>query len=437
MLPIILLVITYLVAAMIYLGLYWTFTGQNNHTYIVWYVVAVLETLIATSVSMVWRNLSFVGTHLVERMSLLTLIIFGEGAIAIAKACQYVVESHGALELVGSVPAEIVCAVLNLFFLYMIYFDWIHEELFGTIRQQIWAFLHFPLHVALVLVAEGQSQAITWNAGVRRANELVNQTETWTAILFPDNSSANSPTDPELWKTAAHDLNSTATYLLSRQLDVSSSSLSSLQGLGYFLQSNNSAIPAIASGSTDPTSAGNALWWLTGVLYNTVFKIAGFYSPETSSEIATAVDYVSEPIDFSVDKDYEAEAFSNIEKSYTVFRLTYIYFTLSLGLFVLLTCVLATLNRGSKSAVFWVRLLVTGILGLGLALLSVIAADDAVLREFVESAWVLPTGTIVLFGVVCLMAVKMPGKGRKGNGKGRERDGEKSVGPRRRGVEAE
>ena len=95
MLPIILLVITYLVAAMIYLGLYWTFDGPNNHTYIVWYVVAVLETLIATSVSMVWRNLSFVGTHLVERMSLLTLIIFGEGAIAIAKACQYVVESHG------------------------------------------------------------------------------------------------------------------------------------------------------------------------------------------------------------------------------------------------------------------------------------------------------------------------------------------------------
>ena len=67
---------------MVYLGLFWTFhlnSDGENHTYIVWYVIALLETLLATSVSVVWRNLSFQGTHLVERMSLLTLIIFGEG----------------------------------------------------------------------------------------------------------------------------------------------------------------------------------------------------------------------------------------------------------------------------------------------------------------------------------------------------------------------
>lgn len=77
-----LLVGTYFIAAMVYLGLYWTFhlnADGENHTYIVWYVVAILETILATMVSVVWRNISFQGTHLVERMSLLTLIIFGEG----------------------------------------------------------------------------------------------------------------------------------------------------------------------------------------------------------------------------------------------------------------------------------------------------------------------------------------------------------------------
>jgi hypothetical protein len=31
------------------------------------------------------------------------------------------------------------------------------EDHFGTIRQQIWAFVHFPLHLALVLAVEGTS----------------------------------------------------------------------------------------------------------------------------------------------------------------------------------------------------------------------------------------------------------------------------------------
>lgn len=62
---------TYFVASMIYLGLYWTFkldAKGENHTYLTWYVVAVVETIIATTISCVWRNVSFKGTHLVQRM---------------------------------------------------------------------------------------------------------------------------------------------------------------------------------------------------------------------------------------------------------------------------------------------------------------------------------------------------------------------------------
>ena len=48
--------------------------GHSN-AYIAWYVVAVVETIINIAVSSKWKVVSFKGTHLVQRMSLLTLII--------------------------------------------------------------------------------------------------------------------------------------------------------------------------------------------------------------------------------------------------------------------------------------------------------------------------------------------------------------------------
>jgi hypothetical protein len=40
----------------------------------------------------------------------------------------------------------------------MLYFDNQPHGHYGTIRQQIWAFLHFPLHLAIVGVVEGAQQ---------------------------------------------------------------------------------------------------------------------------------------------------------------------------------------------------------------------------------------------------------------------------------------
>jgi hypothetical protein len=45
----------------------------------------------------------------------------------------------------------------------VLYFDQIEHDRFGTIRQQIWALLHYPLHVAILLTAEGSTLLIIWN----------------------------------------------------------------------------------------------------------------------------------------------------------------------------------------------------------------------------------------------------------------------------------
>jgi hypothetical protein len=49
---------------------------------------------------------------------------------------------------------------------YQLYFDNVQMEHFGTIRQQIWAFLHFPFHMALVLLMEGINQFVIWRHAV-------------------------------------------------------------------------------------------------------------------------------------------------------------------------------------------------------------------------------------------------------------------------------
>lgn len=154
---------TEFVAAFIYLGLAFTFHPGSTNSYIAWYIVAIVETLICTTISSVWRIISFKGTHLVQRMSLLTLIILGEGVMGLAETCQMIVNA----QLFGFTPStigDIICSVLILYFIYMLYFDWLQEEHMGTIRQQIWAFLHFPLHLCLVLGVEGVSQFIKWRA---------------------------------------------------------------------------------------------------------------------------------------------------------------------------------------------------------------------------------------------------------------------------------
>jgi hypothetical protein len=56
----------------------------------------------------------------------------------------------------------------------VLYFDQIEHDRFGTIRQQIWALLHFPLHVAILLTAEGSTLLIIWNEIIQNQDWMVN-----------------------------------------------------------------------------------------------------------------------------------------------------------------------------------------------------------------------------------------------------------------------
>ena len=72
----------------------------------------------------------------------------------------------------GSDIGTIVSSVLLIYFIWVLYFDQIKNERFGTIRQQIWAMLHYPLHVAILLTVEGSTALILWNIIVHANDAL-------------------------------------------------------------------------------------------------------------------------------------------------------------------------------------------------------------------------------------------------------------------------
>ncbi|KAH7071980.1 bacterial low temperature requirement A protein-domain-containing protein [Paraphoma chrysanthemicola] len=130
-----------------------------------WVVISIAEGLVIFFIAITWRIVSFKYTHLVERLQLLTLIIIGEGIIGMVKsvACITKGQSTNNHTEIGTV----VAAVVILYLLWMLYFDQLSHDRFGTVRQQLWSLLHYPLHMAILLCVEGNTSLIVWNSAVQ------------------------------------------------------------------------------------------------------------------------------------------------------------------------------------------------------------------------------------------------------------------------------
>ncbi|QSZ36968.1 hypothetical protein DSL72_009060 [Monilinia vaccinii-corymbosi] len=174
--PLFLVVVVNFVAALVYFTTFFGFTNETSKAgkvIIVWYITAVLETAANIVISSKWKVLSFGGSHLVQRMTLLTLIILGEGIIGVSKSIADITKIEDTYK--ASLILTIISAVGIIYFIYMLYFDWLNRSYFGSIRQQIWAFLHFPFHLALVFLVEGISQFIRWRKVVEVIREVSRQ----------------------------------------------------------------------------------------------------------------------------------------------------------------------------------------------------------------------------------------------------------------------
>ncbi|KAH7160951.1 hypothetical protein EDB81DRAFT_332783 [Dactylonectria macrodidyma] len=160
-LPMLLQIGVNFVASMVYLGITFRFRHGNSQVYLAWYIISAAEIVLTFGLATVFPVLSFTGTHLMKRMSTMTILFLGDGVVIVAQSVVTIVKSPDAWDsqTIGIVTA----AAATIYCVFLVYFDWIKTSYLPTFRQQIWSILHFPFHLAMVLFMQGFTQFIIWS----------------------------------------------------------------------------------------------------------------------------------------------------------------------------------------------------------------------------------------------------------------------------------
>ncbi|KAL2827109.1 bacterial low temperature requirement A protein-domain-containing protein [Aspergillus pseudoustus] len=159
--PLIAVMLSLFVAVFIYLGISFAFYNRSAYdAYIAWYCLAVAEVVSNVAVAALWPAVSLWKTHLVERMTCLTLIILGEGIIGLTGTIGKIQTLDG--NFTSTDIGTLISAVLIIYIIYQLYFDSVALEAISARRQHLSAILHFPFHLALCLAMEGTNQVLLW-----------------------------------------------------------------------------------------------------------------------------------------------------------------------------------------------------------------------------------------------------------------------------------
>lgn len=142
------------------------------HVWTVWFVLFGVEMWTVMGLSCIYPGIGFQDTHLNVRMELLTLIIIGEGVIAVTRIVNKTVRPGGwtkwsFVHILGVTTNVVSFSLSRLnhtriartdpskYLLWQVYFDISPRNRVGKYAQQLWAQLHFPFHIALILLLEG------------------------------------------------------------------------------------------------------------------------------------------------------------------------------------------------------------------------------------------------------------------------------------------
>lgn len=85
-----------LICAAVYFGITFRFERGNSRVYVTWYIFAAGEAILTLLISNYWKTLSFTRTHLMKRLSLITVMILGEGIQSVAQNIAVMVKTPAA-----------------------------------------------------------------------------------------------------------------------------------------------------------------------------------------------------------------------------------------------------------------------------------------------------------------------------------------------------
>ncbi|KAL2794797.1 bacterial low temperature requirement A protein-domain-containing protein [Aspergillus keveii] len=364
--PLIVVILSLAIAIFVYLGISFAFYKQTAYdAYIAWYVVAVAEVVLGVAVAAMWPAVSLWKTHLVERMTCLTLIILGEGIIILTKTIGKIHKLDG--RFTPSDIGTLISAVLIIYLIYQLYFDSIRLEPISGRRQHLSAILHFPFHLALCLAMEGTNQVLLW----------VHISADIGKIFYPFLDALESPTvtTPHLQTLLTDMLNNVFSRF--ETTDV------------VFNEVQHSLNETLAL----PADADPAEVLVTGL-----------------DAITEAMKTVIEGFGWEAPTKIEGEGIEGLEAAFTaftgVFKITFGYFTICTGLILIFIAVFALLSYqpGPHPSENRLRYLCTGVtmlVGLGIALLSLTTKTGAG-ENLGESPWAVAGLMLILLALLVL-----------------------------------
>jgi hypothetical protein len=245
----------------------------------------------------------------------------------------------------------------------MLYFDQEETNHVGTIRQNFWAVLHFPLHVTILLTVEGLSRLSIW---VKVLDVLTPFSETFQLVLsnssFNPNITTGGPTGSYL-RSLIDTYNETTTKLFERFPSSQYEAPDITEFLGTLKESDGNS-----------TAFSNAAVSIYDAGFEWVTENFGIEPPESSLKNGNA-----------------------IEGIFTLFYTIFLYFFLAAGGALIILAVLYWIGKRRKLRGEVISIGFRIVIGTGLCLLALMGLpvfqnqDNSAINTFLYSPWVLPT----------------------------------------------
>ena len=259
----------------------------------------------------------------------------------------------------------------------MLYFDQVDAKRFGTIRQQAWALMHLPFHIALVLFLEGTSRFVTWQNGMSYADSV--------------------------------DADLTSRYAFYNTTDELADSIYN------YTYPENDFFNTIESSSKYEAKFAKAL----AKLHNET----DIYSEGTYQDFIDSFSSLVEPMlkYFNIKTPKKGDEFSSNSGSHTtdknnpftdyltqvyhLYDLVLTYFFIAAGATLIFMAVLIVIAKRDKCKGDWAAIILRTVVGTCLACVAAVSSDPVKQENFLWSGWILPTAALAILLVVVLDGV--------------------------------
>ncbi|KAK9242005.1 hypothetical protein V1506DRAFT_524944 [Lipomyces tetrasporus] len=342
----------------------------SAHAYGAFYAIAGFEMVVNIGVSSQWKAVTFKGTHLIERMTLLTLYICNAPTSSLHVYNLADIFKSGASQKISQTQdawtsaniGTLFGAITAIYLFYMLYFDTLNRHDFGSIRQQLWSFLHFPFHVALVLCLSGMAQFVIWQKIM----------EGFVMCLLYK-ASPNStfqvyePSDPG-------SINATMNDILDNVQNLTSE---------YYSSPSNETLNALSVGLGEVVSE----------VWNSIMDTYGFQSSDGGGGGTEQ---------FASDKTVAA-----LDTAQLIFD----YFFIATGFTIIFIGVLGVVNVRSYTIWSWARFVAHILFGLACCLLCLLATGDgSAALNLSATAWPLPIIAMIVLVVLAIHHISWENK---------------------------